>query len=99
MKNTGVSPETLQFIFTENGFYPDAVLYQMGFQEKAPDATPAGAFLRMLVDTFFRILTSMPELELAREQVEPVLSKEEADKLQAAVPFVIGAEYTRRGGC
>lgn len=114
MKNTGVSPETLQFIFTENGFYPDAVksgipeidqwkkrfetnryqaLYQMGFQEKAPDATPAGAFLRMLVDTFFRILTSMPELELAREQIEPVLSKEEADTLQSAVPFVIGAEY------
>lgn len=118
MKNTGVSPETLQFIFTENGFYPDAVksgipeidqwkkrfeenryqaLYQMGFQEKAADVTPAGAFLRMLVDTFFRILTSMPELELAREQIEPVLSKEEADTLQAAVPFVIGAEYITEG--
>lgn len=114
MKNTGVSPETLRFIFTENGFYPDSVtseipeiekwkkrfeadhyqaLYQMGFLEKATDATPSGAFLRMLSDTFFQILTDMPELELARENIEPVLSKEETDKLQAAVPFVIGAEY------
>ena len=114
MENTGASPEALQFIFIENGFYPDTeksgiperekwkkcfeedryqTLYQMGFQEKASDASPSGAFLRLLSDTFLEILTGMPELELVRDQIEPELSKEEINNLLAAVPFAIGAEY------
>lgn len=114
MKNKVASPEALQFIFTENGFYPDneksgipeienwkkrfeedryQALYQMGFQEKAAEPSPSGSYLRLLSDTFLRVLTALPELELARDQIELALSKEDRDQLLAAVPFAIGAEY------
>lgn len=114
MKKTGKKAEELQFVFTENGFYPDvqtemsqgtedirsefeknrfAALYQMGFQEKAATPTLSGNFLRLISDTFLKVLTSMPELELIREKASPKLSVDELETLLKAVPFAIGAEH------
>lgn len=114
MKKTGKKAEELQFVFTENGFYPDvrtempeetediraefeknrfAALYQMGFQEKAAAPTLSGSFLRLISDTFLKVLTSMPELELVREKASPKLSADELEMLLKAVPFAIGAEH------
>ena len=114
MKTAVEQAEDLQFIFTENDFYPDirrkdtieegslrqrfekdryGALYQMGFEENMVNPSPSAVFVRQVADTFFRLLTSLPELELVRENALPVLTEEELDALQKSVPFVIGAEY------
>ena len=68
-------------------------LYQMGFEEKMENLTASGGFLHLLSDSFLKRLTSLPELELAREKVELKLSAEDVEALMKAVPFAIGAEY------
>lgn len=68
-------------------------LYQMGFEEKREHLTATEGFLRLLSDTFLKRLTSLPELELAREKVELKVPAEDVETLLKAVPFAIGAEY------
>jgi len=68
-------------------------LYQMGFEEKMENLTVAGGFLHLVSDVFLKRLTSLPELELAREKVDLKASAEDVDALMKAVPFAIGAEY------
>lgn len=68
-------------------------LYQMGLEEKASDLSPSSAFLYQVSDAFFKTLTSLPELEISREETKAVLSEDTAAQLIQAVPFVIGAEY------
>ncbi len=68
-------------------------LYQMGFEEKRENLTAAEGFLHLLSDTFLKRLTSLPELELAREKVELKAPAEDVEALLKAVPFAIGAEY------
>lgn len=68
-------------------------LYRMGFEEREKDLTATGSYLYLLSNTYLKMLTSLPELELAREQVEVGPTEEQVDSLQQAVPFAIGAEY------
>lgn len=68
-------------------------LYQMGLEEKASDFSPSSAFLYQVSDAFFKTLTSLPELEISREETKAALSEETAAQLTQAVPFVIGAEH------
>ena len=68
-------------------------LYQLGLGDKRADRSPSGAFLYLLSDTFFKKLTDLPDLELARENAAPVLCQEDLDALLRAVPFAIGAEH------
>lgn len=82
--------EDIRAEFEKNRF---AALYQMGFQEKAAEPTLSGSFLRLISDTFLKVLTSMPELELIREKASPKLSVDELETLLKAVPFAIGAEH------
>lgn len=108
----------LQFIFTEESFYPDAVttelsaadqkkfslfekdryqaLYQMGFCEKPSELSPSAAFLYRFSDTFFKMLTDLPELALTREKTEIKPSEDTYAILEQAIPFAIGAEYITR---
>lgn len=67
-------------------------LYKMGFEEREKDLTATGSYLYLLSNTFLKMLTSLPELELAREQVKIKPAEEEINNLQQAVPFAIGAE-------
>ena len=76
--------------FTSDRYY---ALYQMGFVEKPAELTATGNFLRLVSEVFLKGLTSLPELELAREKVEFKLSGEDVETLLKAVPFAIGAEY------
>ena len=46
-----------------------------------------------MADTYFKMLTSLPELEISREHAEVKLSEEDYAGLLQAVPFVIGAEH------
>ncbi len=68
-------------------------LYQMGMEERAEQMSPTENFMQMLADTFFQLLTDLPELEIARERAEIRLGEEEVQRLLDAVPFAIGAEY------
>ena len=75
--------------FEENRYL---ALYQMGFAQRGT-LTATGGFLYQVSNAFLKCLTSLPELELARENAKPALSDEEMDELLLSVPFAIGAEY------
>ena len=66
-------------------------LYRLGLTERPERAGPSAVFLYLLSDAFFKSLTSLPDLELLRENAQAPLS--ETDRLLRAVPFVMGAEY------
>lgn len=68
-------------------------LYRLGLEGKPEALSPSGSFLYLLSDTFFKNLTDLPELELARENARAGLSDEEENRLLQAVPFAIGAEF------
>lgn len=68
-------------------------LYQMGFEEKAVGLTVTGNFLYLVSTSFLKQLTDMPELEVARGNIELKPSGEEVEELLKAVPFAIGAEH------
>lgn len=79
----------------ESGFESDKydTLYRMGFEEKPENLSVTGNFLYLISGSFLRSMTSLPELEVAREQIEWKPSEEDIDTLLKAVPFAIGAEY------
>ena len=66
-------------------------LYRLGLTERPERAGPSAAFLYLLSDAFFKSLTSLPDLELLRENAQAPLT--ETGQLLRAVPFVMGAEY------
>lgn len=66
-------------------------LYRLGLTERPERAGPSAAFLYLLSDAFFKSLTSLPDLELLRENAQAPLT--DTDRLLRAVPFVMGAEY------
>lgn len=68
-------------------------LYQAGLEERPEDLSASAFFLLLVADTFFRVLTSLPELEVAREDVKTEPSEEICQQLLDAVPFVIGSEH------
>ncbi len=68
-------------------------LYQMGLSEMPENLTATGRFLHLTACSFFDMLTSQPELEVAREHIKPELSGEMMETILKAVPFAIGAEY------
>lgn len=73
-----------------------AALYQMGLEERPEGLSASAAFLYLVSDTFFKSLTSLPELELARDKAQVRISDDSYEKMTNAVPFAIGAEYITR---
>lgn len=85
--------EKWQAAFHENKWQ---ALYRAGFcpnEEIRCMENPPGLFLRILAERFVSDLTSLPELELAREAVRYAPTEEEIAGLLRAVPFAIGAEH------
>lgn len=76
--------------FEQNRYH---ALYQMGFGEREKNLTATGGYLYLLSCTYLKILTSLPELEIAREQAAPEPAAEDINALLQAVPFAIGVEY------
>ncbi len=68
-----------------------AALYHWGITERLEKLSVSAAFLYLLSDTFFKALTSLPDLELSRENTKVPLT--ETDRLLRAIPFAIGTEY------
>jgi hypothetical protein len=65
----------------------------MGFAQKRAQDTASVAFLRQVAGAFVKALTDIPELEIAREEVEVRPSEEVCEELLLSVPFGIGTEY------
>lgn len=94
-----------QYIFTKNGFYPEStgddseeresaeILYEMGNTGDPSKLTVSGYFLYLVSDAFFKELTRLPELEIARENVKVVPSAESIERLLNATPYAIGTEF------
>ena len=58
-------------------------LYHMGLAVRREELSPSAAFLYQLSAAFFRALTSLPDLELSRENAKAPLT--ETDRLLRAV--------------
>lgn len=78
-------------IWQKNGGYP--ALYQMGLEAASRKMTLSGNFLYHVSEQFFRALTELPELEIARENVQVAVSDKIRDKLLLEIPFGIGTEF------
>lgn len=72
------------------------ILYDMGLSQLRDGADSVEKYLHLVATTFFRQLMDMPELELARENIDVILSAENEDALLQAVPFAIGSQYIDR---
>lgn len=67
--------------------------YLLGLKGCPADADISMRFLGRVAESYFQCLTSLSELELSRERTEVSLDADTAARLEAAVPFLIGAEY------
>jgi len=98
----GFIPELSQPLEKEQLPFPEwktdrwAALYHFGLGERPEGLSPSALYLYTVTEAFFRALTSLPELELAREKAQVRLSDEEAVQLLRAVPFAAGSEYIDR---
>lgn len=95
----------IQYIFTKDGFYPEytnqqmdvkeplELLYDMGRVQNPAKLTISGYFLYLVAEAFFKELTALPELELARHRVKVQPSEETLQSLLEATPYAIGTEF------
>lgn len=67
-------------------------LYHMTFQDTSKDS-PTAQFLKEVVQSFVRSLSSSPEIEIAREKTKAVLDDDQLDHLLALCPFALGSEF------
>ena len=67
-------------------------LYEFGAGPRPEHLTPSASYLYAVSSSFFKALTDLPELEVAREKAKVKLSQEQMDYLLDAVPFGLGAE-------
>lgn len=91
-RESELSENALSWIreFEENRFQ---ALYHLGFMEKPEEFDQTGGYLHQLADTFLRVLTGQPDLELTREKAVVVPDEEVMERLLASVPFSLGSEY------
>ncbi len=68
-------------------------LYDLGFETATKSESASFAFLHLLSETFRDILTALPELEIARQNVTLTVDDAVKTRLLNAVPFALGAEY------
>lgn len=102
--NHSTQPE---YIFTPTGFLIEntensesevtqdcyRILYKMGTSTRPDNLTMSGYFLYQVAVTFFKKLTAIPEIELARDTVQVNPDEETISSLLVALPYAIGAEF------
>ncbi len=86
-----VKDEEILEYWMRRGGYP--ALYEAGLGEAPGGTSPSASFLYRVSAGFFRCLTDLPGLELAREQAAAELSASDAAELLAGAPFAVGSEY------
>ena len=93
MEEGGVLSEELQAWQEEFKKGKEHAWYLLGLKGCPSDADISMRFLGRVAESYFRCLTSLPELELSREKTEVSLDADTVSRLETAVPFIIGAEY------
>ena len=95
----------MNYIFTRDGFYPEytgqqmdekeplELLYDMGRVEHPAKLSVSGYFLYQIAEAFFKELTALPELELARQKIKVRPTEETVESLLEATPYAIGTEF------
>ncbi len=68
-------------------------LYHMGFLADTGWMTPSVAYLHLIARRLIQNLSSRPELELVRADIDLPLTEEDTSKLLEALPFVGGGEF------
>lgn len=68
-------------------------MYDFGFQERIHQLHASTGFLHRTAELFIHVLTSLSELEIAREQVQITLPVDIWEQLQKELPFAIGSEF------
>jgi len=68
-------------------------LYNLAFETETNSDSPTFNFLRQVSETFLEILTSSPDLEVARENF--IFNADDFAKMRLlnSVPFAVGVEY------
>lgn len=87
VKNAGDAQ--IATLFEEDKY---GTLYHMTFQDTSKDS-PTAQFLKEVVQSFVRSLSSSPEIEIAREKTKAVLDDDQLDHLLALCPFALGSEF------
>lgn len=94
-----------RFWFTEHGFTAEPkegeeelkdryrFLYDAAFEECPRDADATGRYLVQVASAFVLLLQHQPDIELLREELVIEADAEQVNRLLAAVPFAVGAEY------
>lgn len=75
--------------FYENKYL---ALYNMGLGSRQERGSAAANFLYFVADNFFKRLTKLPEIEIAREDVK-IPPDDGYEELLQAVPFATGSEF------
>ncbi len=68
-------------------------VYHLGFLADNRWMDPTVSYLHLISSRLLRRLSSLPELELVRSDVELPLKEEDTEELLAALPFVVGSEF------
>ncbi len=68
-------------------------LYEFGASARPEHLSVSASYLYLVSSAFFKALTELPELEIAREKAKVKLREEQIDYLLDAVPFGLGSEY------
>lgn len=93
LEEGGVLSEKLQAWQEEFKKDKEYAWYLLGLKGCPPEADISMRFLCRVAESYFQCLTGLPELELSREKTEVLLDTDTIVRLEAAVPFMIGAEY------
>ena len=67
-------------------------LFTLGAGARPEKMTPSAAFLYQVSASFFQMLVTLPELEIARDKIKVPLPESEIQQLLNAVPYGIGSE-------
>ncbi|KJJ83857.1 non-specific serine/threonine protein kinase [Candidatus Omnitrophus magneticus] len=71
----------------------DFFLLFLGFSDESIELSESLDIFRQLSARYIKKLTQIPGLELLRENVEVILTQDEALDFISCIPFMIGAEY------
>ena len=91
---TGESPDNLKKEAKAwTGEQAISTLYEFGAGPKPEGMTASASYLYLVASSFFRALTDLPGLEVAREKAKVKISADQMELLLESVPFGLGSEH------
>ncbi|MGX8833749.1 DEAD/DEAH box helicase [Amedibacillus sp. YH-ame6] len=84
---------SIQEQFHDNRYH---ALYHLGFQEQPSKLHPSTLFLFQVSEAYIKLLTSLPELEIAREESIVEANDDVWNNIQGKIPYILGNEFVDR---